>query len=217
MNLKLPRLTKPPVRWGLCVLVLMSAAFGAWGWAQSQTPAPEIALKIGEPWEDMRKRSTAEISPVIPDEIWFRMPKTHARLRFVDDQYGFVTPPARFFTVNFNSKGQVEGIRMSPQVEPLLMDDAMKVVQDLQNQWRQAGWKTLGKPIEDTPELRQRLKQFATPAAGSDWQAGDKVQVTLFFHRFKDDRHPEQERYLITLTLAAPWIKPCSVSDVPCE
>jgi hypothetical protein len=139
MNIKFPRLTKPSVRRGLCVLVLLSAAFGAWGWGQTQTLDPEIALKIGEPWEDMRKRSSAKIDPTMDGEIWFEIPKTDARMRFVDDQYGFVTPPARFFTVNSNAKGQVTGVRMSPQVEPLLMDDAMKVVQDLQNQWRQAG------------------------------------------------------------------------------
>ena len=96
---------------------------------------PEIALALGEPWEVMRKRSTVKIAPAIPDEIWFRTPKSDARLRFIDPQYGFETPLARFFTIGFEY-GQVVDIRMSPQIEPLLLDDALKVVLDLQDQWR---------------------------------------------------------------------------------
>ena len=30
---------------------------------------------------------------------------------------------------------------MSPQIEPLLLDDTLKVVLDLQEQWRNAGWR----------------------------------------------------------------------------
>ena len=62
---------------------------------------PEIALTLDEPWEDMRQRSSAVISPAIPNEIWFRMPKSDARLRFIDPIYGFETPLARFLTIGF--------------------------------------------------------------------------------------------------------------------
>ncbi|WP_338128398.1 hypothetical protein [Xenorhabdus bovienii] len=100
---------------------------------------PEIALVIGEPYEDMRQRSSAKISPPYDNSIGFRIPKTDARLRFTDPKYGFITPPARFFTVSYN-KGMIESVRMSPQIEPLPYDDAIKVVLDLQDQWRKAGW-----------------------------------------------------------------------------
>jgi len=42
----------------------------------------------------------------------------------------------------------------------------------------------------------------------SYWQAGNKYQVMLVAHRFKDDRHPNEERYLITLNLGEPWVRP---------
>ncbi|CDH30223.1 hypothetical protein XBJ2_620003 [Xenorhabdus bovienii str. Jollieti] len=58
---------------------------------------PEIALVIGEPYEAMRQRSSAKISPPYDNSIGFRIPKTDARLRFTDPKYGFITPPARFF------------------------------------------------------------------------------------------------------------------------
>ena len=41
----------------------------------------EIALKIGEPWEDMRQRSSANIGPAIAGHFWGRQTKSDARLR----------------------------------------------------------------------------------------------------------------------------------------
>lgn len=39
-----------------------------WG-VQKLSAEPEIALIYGEPWEDMRQRSSAKISPAIPNEL----------------------------------------------------------------------------------------------------------------------------------------------------
>ncbi|CBJ80456.1 hypothetical protein XBJ2_610001 [Xenorhabdus bovienii str. Jollieti] len=64
----------------------------------SREPA-EIALVIGEPYEAMRQRSSAKISPPYDNSIGFRIPKTDARLRFIDPKYGFITPPARFLVM----------------------------------------------------------------------------------------------------------------------
>lgn len=100
---------------------------------------PEIALMIGEPWEAMRQRSSAVIAPAFPGYSWFNMPISDARLRFIDPQLGFETPLARFFTVSFDRGGLVSSVRMSPQIEPLLLDDTLKVLLDLQDQWRQGG------------------------------------------------------------------------------
>jgi hypothetical protein len=88
---------------------------------------PEIALDIDEPWEDMRKRSTAKIASALPDANWFRVPKSNARLRFIDSQYGLITPVAKFFTIGFDGV-RTRNVRMSPQTEPLLLDDALKVL-----------------------------------------------------------------------------------------
>lgn len=169
---------------------------------------PEIALVYGEPWEDMRQRSSAKIAPAIPDEIWFRMPKSDARLRFIDPHYGFVTPLARFFAITFN-KGEVRNIRMSPQVEPLLLDDALKVVLDLQDQWRANGWVAMRRlsapPFADTPQWRALFRD-KNKVGVTYWQAGGRYQVLLGLNRFKDTRNPGQERYMIMLDLGKPWL-----------
>ena len=183
----------------LATLVII-AVHEAW---QAVGPDPEIALIIGEPWEDMRARSSASIGPAIPGEIWYRMPKTDARLRLIDPQHGFVTPKARFFTINFRYD-HVGGIRMSPQVEPLLLDDTVKVLMDLQDQWRAGDWHVVfrDKPaFADTPEWRKALQE-APNGRTTFWQAGDKYQAVLAVARFADDRHPNQERYLISLDLS---------------
>jgi hypothetical protein len=171
---------------------------------------PEIALVTGEPWEDMRQRSTATIGPAIPGHYGFDIPSTDARLRFVDPQYGFLTPLARFLSVSFDDE-RVGNVRMSPQIEPLLLDDAIKVVLDLQEQWRNAGWTPIrvkeDPPFANTPEWRARLRDV-NKGGTSYWQAGNQYQVMLVVGRFRDDKRPTEERYLITLGLATPWVNP---------
>ena len=188
-------------------LVLVTFSILAWV-VKALLDEPEIALVYGEPWERMRERSSATISPAIPGHYGFRVPKSDARLRFIDPQYGFITPLARFFTISFDDE-RVVNIRMSPQIEPLLLDDALKVVLDLQNQWRDGGWIPIRRistpPFADTPEWRARLRDI-NKGGTTLWQAEGKYQVMLYMNRFKDNKRPNEERYLITLSLSKPWL-----------
>ena len=180
---------------------------------------PEIVVEMGGTYENLLRNSSAPFSPEIRDRIWFGIPMTDARLRFVDPQFGFTTPAARFFTVNFDDN-VISGIRMSPQVEPLLIDDALKVVLDLQDQWREKGWVAKGlrnnPTIADTPEWREWLRKGIL-AGRSYWLAGDKYQAMLILGRFEDYRNPTEERYLITLALAKPWTPFDEIEDMRVE
>ena len=191
----------------LILFVLLAVMTMRWV-VQGFADDPEIALIYGEPWEDMRQRSSAEIAPAIPGHVWFRMPKTDARLRYIHPQYGFETPLARFFTINCDEE-RVSSIRMSPQIEPLLLDDALKIVLDLQDQWRRQGWEltspNIDPAIADTPEWRARLRDI-NKGGTTFWQADDTYQTMLSLHRFKDDRHPDEERYLISLSIGNIWV-----------
>jgi hypothetical protein len=193
--------------WRLTLLVVLALAVTRWA-MEAISDDPEISLMINEPWEDMRQRSSAAISSVPPGEIWINMPESDACLRFNDPEYGFVTPLARFFSITFKNE-RVLSVRMSPQIEPLLLDDALKVVLDLQDQWREKGWVAMGlrnnPTIADTPEWRAWLRKGIRNGR-SFWQAGDKYQVMLLLGRFKDSRNPTEERYLISLALAEPWV-----------
>lgn len=196
-----------PVRFVLAGAVLLALILIVlW----DQTREKEVALAIGEPWEDMRQRSSARIGPAISGHYWGRLPKSDARLRFIDSQYGFVTPLARYFTISFERDESVSNIRMSPQIEPFLLDDTLKVVLDLQDQWRGGGWLPIltqsDPPFADTSHSRSRLRT-ARNGSVTYWQAGDKYQAMLIVRRFVEDKRPTDERYLITLALAKPWIK----------
>ncbi|CDG18625.1 hypothetical protein [Xenorhabdus doucetiae] len=195
-------------RAGLILTLLIALSLiAAYFYHSFYSNKPEIALVIGEPYENMRQRSSADIAPHLPGHAWYNVPKTDARLRFIDPKYGFVTPPARFFTVMFDD-GIIDGVRMSPQIEPLLYDDAIKIVLDLQDQWHKAGWElTKGYlPLANTPELHENLRNMKGGAGTTYWQANDQYQIMLSMALFEDDRHPDEERYLITLALAKPWV-----------
>jgi hypothetical protein len=197
-------------RIGVCAGIVVLLALAAVRLCAHDLPAqPEIALVIGEPYEDMRKRSTADIESAIPGHFWGNLPKSDARLRFIDPQYGFVTPLARYFTVTFGATGLVEGVELSPQIEPLLLDDCLKVVIGLQDQWRRGGWKPIWPerepPFADTPERHAQLRDGRQGT--TYWRAGDKYQALLSVHRFTDDKRPDEERYLITLALAKPRLE----------
>ena len=199
------------VSWRARILIMVATALLAPIVIKAVSDEPEIALVIGEPYEDMRKRSSASIGPLVPGHTWFNIPRSDARLRFMDPQYGFVTPMARFFTVGFGRDERIDGVRMSPQIEPLLLDDTLKIVLDLQDQWRKAGWKPIrvkdDPPFADTPEWRAQLRGVKKGGT-SYWQAGSKYQAMLVVGRFRDDKRPSEERYLITLAIAKPWVRP---------
>ncbi|MHC8322551.1 hypothetical protein ACYZT4_17990 [Pseudomonas sp. GB2N2] len=205
------------LRHGTGLLIL--AALMVFAIRQLQQPLwddPQITLEIGGTYEEMRKISTAPFSPLIRGHVWGGIPKTDARLRFIDPQYGFDTPLARFFTITFNDN-VIEDVLMSPQIEPLLIDDALNVVLDLQEQLRAKGWVAKGlrrhPTIDDTPEWRDYLRKGVLHGQ-SNWQAGDKYQVTLAVGRFEDYRNPTEERYLITLALAKPWVPFDEIEDM---
>ena len=187
----------------LAVFTATLLVVGACKAAEMLTPAKEIALIIGEPWKDMQARSTAEIGPVFKDSNWYRQPKELSYLRFADTQYGFATPPAKFFTVSFDEKANVRSVRMSPQVEPLPLQEALDIVLDLQNQWRKSGWE-LDEPEEypaydNTPVWHQALKKCA--ALSTHWNAGTLYQLMIVIACYEDNRYPDNKGYLVTISM----------------
>ena len=185
----------------LVTLALLLAS-STWFIVKAYAGTPEIMLAIGEPYEQMRKQSSAKIASALPDVHWYsQIDEPAAILRFIDPQFGFVTPPAKFLTVSYN-QGKIEGVRMSPQVDTLTLDEALKVVLNLQEQLRQGGWflVRMDHPAyRDTPEIRLEIRDGK--AWQSFWNAEKKYGVSLFIQRFQDDKRPNEERYLIHLDI----------------
>jgi hypothetical protein len=189
--------------WVCLILLLLWTADVVRSWYES-----EIALTIGGTYEQMLKQSSARFSSPYPGGgIWWGGPESDARLKFIDPQYGFVTPRGTFFTAGFRDN-IIDDVRLSPQLEPLLLDETLKVVLDLQDQWRRGGWVHQGQnefpAFADTPEWRTRLRD-ANKGGTVYWQAGDKYQAMLIVHRFKYKKRPDEERYKIILSVAKPW------------
>lgn len=191
----------------LVLLVILTVMTARWG-VQAFSEDPEIALIYGEPWENMRQRSSAPIPPAVPGHYGYRIPTVEARLRFIDPNYGFVTPLAGFFTLNFDNE-RVASLRMSLQTEPLLQDDALIVILNLQDQLLKKGWSVSNPktdpPFADTSQWRARLRDV-NKGGRTFWQAGEHFQIMLNMHRTKDKKRPDEERYLISLALGRPWI-----------
>jgi hypothetical protein len=191
-------------RWYLACLGLgLTVICGIYATTQ---PVDEVVLSIGEPYEQVRQQSRSTLPAIEPNAHWGGYVSRPARLRFVDRQYGFVSPVAKFLVVNYDNKGNVDSVTLSPQVATLHLDDAMAILVDLQDQLRRGGWKPFrvnrSPPIEDTRITRAQIRRCDAPT--SYWQGGANYQVLLNIRCFRSDNRPNDERYLITLDLGPP-------------
>lgn len=178
----------------------------------SSTTTSEVAVAIGEPYSQMIKDSTPGVIESHPYSLkWgYYYVNKPARLYFKDPQYSFTTPVAAkdFFVVAYMD-GNIETIRISPQLDTLSLDDAMKVILDLQEQWRKKGWilskSTHSSAYEDTPEMREKAKNNKCPTVF--WNADNKYQLMIFLQKLADPKRPSQDRYLIIINITVPVFK----------
>ena len=187
----------------LTVFVALLLAVGINNAIEALTPAKEIALIIGEPWDDMQKRSTATIGPVYEGHHWYREPSELAYMRFADPKHGFVTPPAKFFTVGFDDQARIDGVRISPQLEPLPLQEALDIVLDLQNQWRNNGWE-LSDPedfpaYEDNDQWRQAIENCRS--SSTQWHAAPLYDLMIVVTCFKSSGFFKKSGYLVTISM----------------
>ena len=196
------------IRWPAHLAFALIGCAAVWGIYTMMKPADEVVLTMGEPYEQVRKQSRSTLTAVEPGANWAGVIDRPARLRFVDPQFGFSTPAAKFMMVSYDEHGRISGVTMSPQIETLPLDQTMMVVTDLQAQLRRGGWHetlvTDHPPITDSPTVRARIRECAAPTGY--WQAGDKYQISVNVRCFRSDDQPNDERFLITVDVARPWL-----------
>lgn len=197
------------MRRSIVKLIAGATLFGVavWGGYEWLRPVAEVALTLGEPYEVVRERSREILPPLERGRDWAGLVSQPARFRLFELERGFVTPPAKFLAVTYDNHGLVDGVRLSPQIEPLPLDESLTIVRDLQNQlWR--GWTPFrssdSRPIRDDVATRDAIRNCDDPT--SRWNAGDRMQITIDIRCFRTEGHPDRERYLITLVLTRPWI-----------
>jgi hypothetical protein len=200
--------TKAKRRWCAKLLGATLVAVVLWLLYAAIRPVDEVHLTIGEPYEQVRERSGSVLQPLVPGKVWMGVVRRPARLCFADPQYGFTTPPAKFLTVGYDNHGNVDVIRMSPQVKTLPLNETMEIVTDLQNQLLRGGWTRFrvvdDPPIENTPSVKVRIRRCEAPT--EFWEAGSKFQLMLDVRCFRTDENPDDERYLISISLSTPWV-----------
>lgn len=186
-------------KWARC-LALAAVVWGAYAMAR---PVDEVMLTLGEPYEQVRKQSRSTLPPARRGIFWGGFVTRPARFRFTARGYSFVTPAAKFLYVGTDASGKVESVTLSPQIESLPLDQAMSIVQDLQSQLLQHGWRPMRDhrfpPIADTPAAVASIRRGDDPKA--IWHAAGQYQVALDIRRFAKETDPGEERYLITLEL----------------
>jgi hypothetical protein len=194
--------------WLLSGVVLLAVGAGlAYGWrGQSRT----VVLKLDESWETARERNG------LPNRSQEGKPLATviAAFRLDDPVYGFTTPRAVLldFGLDGRDSPRITSVHLLPQAHPLVLDDAMTLVMQLQHQLRQRGWRPVRypawRPFEDTEAFRARIRGCEFPMAV--WNGGETYQVSLKVGCASVIQSPGAERYEVDLELGRPFWK-----DIP--
>ncbi|MFC4930332.1 hypothetical protein [Massilia sp. GCM10023247] len=145
---------------------LVLAAF----WWHSRTPEPTVlAFRLGQTFEEVVRNSTypaLERSNKPAEDpgdhkfgaIWVSEPAVI--VRFTDPKHGFTLPPTKFAVLTF-SENQAVTLSTSPMLDPLPFDEAVAILESLQNQFKASGWEPWERNdstwFDLTPEGKKRL------------------------------------------------------------
>jgi hypothetical protein len=90
--------------------------------------------------------------------IWVTEPAVI--IRFTDPKHGFMLPPTKFAALSF-SKNKASSLATSPMLEALPFDEAVAILENLQNQFKAGGWEPWDKNdstwFDLTPEGKKQL------------------------------------------------------------
>ena len=153
-------------------------------WWHMRTPEPTVlAFRLGQTFEQVVNDSTypaLERSNHPADDpgggrfgaIWVTEPAVI--IRFTDPKHGFTLPPTKFAALTF-SENQAVTLATSPMLEPLPFDEAIVILEDLQNQFKAGGWVPWEKDdsswFDLTPEGKSRLHARMFEPGYMQWES----------------------------------------------
>lgn len=153
-----------------CALAAAVLAFGIWKHASAPPPAPTIlSFRLGQSFEEVVKASTYPVMQrsAVPEPDTGMAGVTAVTepaviLCFNDPQHGFVLPPTKFALVGYMDN-VVADVSTSPMLDKLPFDQAVAILENLQNQFKAGGWEPWtvdgSKWFDLTPEGKKRLYQ----------------------------------------------------------
>ncbi|MGX4640017.1 hypothetical protein [Massilia sp. SYSU DXS3249] len=152
------------------VVAILAGLATVAAWWHSRTPEPTVlAFRLGQTFEQVIKESSY---PALqrsnrPAEdpgyhkfgaIWVTEPAVI--IRFTDPKHGFTLPPTKFAALGF-SENQAITLATSPMLEPMPFDEAVAILENLQNQFKAGGWEPWADNdstwFDLTPEGKKRL------------------------------------------------------------
>ncbi|MFC4930333.1 hypothetical protein [Massilia sp. GCM10023247] len=118
-------------------------------WWHSRTPEPTVlAFRLGQTFAQVARDSTYPVmersnKPAEdPGDHKFgavRVSEPAVIIRFTDPKHGFTLPPTKFAALTF-SENQAVSLSTSPMLDPLPFDEAVAILENLQNQFKAGGW-----------------------------------------------------------------------------
>lgn len=149
------------------LLVLVAGLVPAAAWWHSRMPEPTLlSFRPGQTFEEVVKNSTYPVltKSTIPDSdtgwgaTWVTEPAVIVRLN--DSEHGFVLPPTKFAALSFH-RNVVGTLATSPMLDELPFDEAVVILENLQNQFKAGGWEPWANDdsvwFDLTPEGKKRL------------------------------------------------------------
>lgn len=130
----------------LAFFFLTVLAFAPWRHSRDVEEWTVLSFRIGQSFEDVISNSTYPVieRSNIPTAAYLHSGETYVTkpavvLVFNDPKHGFRLPVTKFGMVSY-MHNKVETVATSPMVEKLPFDQAVSILEDLQNQFRAGGW-----------------------------------------------------------------------------
>lgn len=127
--------------------VVAAGLFAAGTWSYFWIPEPTIlAFRVGQPFEEVVRHSTFPVmarSNLPADDsrgfgaTWVQEPAVI--ICFDDPEHGFILPPTKFAALTY-THNTAAVLSTSPMLEKLPFDEAVAVLENLQNQFKAGGW-----------------------------------------------------------------------------
>jgi hypothetical protein len=130
-------------------IAILAGLIAAAAWWHLRTPEPTVlAFRLGKTFEQVVRNSSypaLERSNRPRDDwdgnkfgaIWGTEPSVI--IHFTDPKHGFTLPPTKFAALSF-SENQAITLATSPMLDPLPFDEALAILENLQNQFKAGGW-----------------------------------------------------------------------------
>lgn len=138
------KLRSLPLALGVAVTIL---GIGFWQHQPaSATPPTVLSFRVGQSFEEVVKRSTYPVlehsnkpsdQPRLSGDTSVTEPAVI--LRFNDPQHGFALPPTKFALIGYTDN-LVDTVATSPMLDMLPFDQAVAILENLQNQFKAGGW-----------------------------------------------------------------------------